>query len=217
MGQWLPDLLAHRHVLLAQALQLAVVEVVLAPALHEPLVPFPARIARLGGESLPLDLVPVFARRAEVEQQSVVLLRPSTGRGAVLGRERRAHGATHGGVPSRELHRGDVDGVGVVLRHGHRGGVGGERVVIVGSGGDPGGGIVRHCGGNRDLLILVVTRRTSQLRHGPMKGSSATEPSVLLSDGGSKCSKAGRKTTKRMSEAGSAQRVSVELRRRITY
>jgi hypothetical protein len=78
-GERLPDLLAHAHVFLAQTLQLAVVKVVLAAALHQPLVPLPARVPRLALEGFPLDLVPVLAHRPQRQQCSVVLLVPRPG------------------------------------------------------------------------------------------------------------------------------------------
>jgi hypothetical protein len=66
LGKRSPNFFAHAHILLAQALKLPVVEVILTSTLHQPLVPFPARIACLARESLALDLVPVFAHCPEL-------------------------------------------------------------------------------------------------------------------------------------------------------
>lgn len=90
MGQRRPDLLAHAHVLLAHALDLARVPVVGALALHQALVPLPASIARLGGEVVCLDLAPVLAGGSSGEEGLVVLGVPCARRRAVLGGERRA-------------------------------------------------------------------------------------------------------------------------------
>lgn len=62
LGQRLPDLLAHAHVLLAQALKLPSIPVIGTLALHKTFVPFPARVARLRGEVVGLNLAPVLAR-----------------------------------------------------------------------------------------------------------------------------------------------------------
>jgi len=82
-SQRLPDLLAHAHVLLAEPLQLAVVKVVLTPALEQALVPLAAGIARLAREGVALNLVPVLAAGAQLQQQPVVLGVPGPRRGPV--------------------------------------------------------------------------------------------------------------------------------------
>lgn len=115
-GKRLPDLLAHRHVLLAQPLELPVVEFVLTATLHQALVPLPARVARLGWEGITLDLVPVLARGPQGDQRPVVLRVPGAGGGANGCRQRPAHRTAHGIAG-----RGDLesrDGVGVVPGHG---------------------------------------------------------------------------------------------------
>lgn len=64
LGQGLPDFLAHAHVLLTQALELARVPVISTLPLHQAFVPFPARVARLGREVVCLNLAPVVTARA---------------------------------------------------------------------------------------------------------------------------------------------------------
>ncbi len=166
-GQRLPDLLAHAHVLLAQPLELPVVKLVLAAALHQPLVALPARVARLPREGFPLDLVPVLAHRAQGEQCAVVVLVPRARRGPVLWRQGPAHGSAHRLAGGRHLERRHR--VGVVGRHWYPGGAGcGE--VAVEAGKLPGVLVVGHgrdgrSKGHWDVLVLLVTRRPGQVGH----------------------------------------------------
>ena len=56
LGQGLPYLLAHAHVLLGHPLELPLVPVIGALALHQPLVALAAGVRRLVGEVATLDL-----------------------------------------------------------------------------------------------------------------------------------------------------------------
>src|SRR4051794_38161161 len=79
LGKWLPNLLAHAHVFLAQTLKLSVVKVVLTTALHETLVAFSACVSGLSWEGFALDLIPVLAHGTKSQKCPVILLIPCSG------------------------------------------------------------------------------------------------------------------------------------------
>jgi len=158
-----PDLAAHAHVLLGQALELAAVPVVGALALHEALVALAARVGRLGRKVRVLDLAPVEALHARVHELVVVLRGPGAGAGAVLARRDGRDGGGRGGGGIGRGGVGGCRGDGSWVEGGLRLRLllGGE-LLRHGRGGCPRDGVVTRRDGD---TLLAVERRGEARSH----------------------------------------------------
>lgn len=77
-----PDLATHAHVFLSHIFEFNGVPVVAVTAVHETLVPFPARIGGFIGEVGRLDGLPVEALSSCTHELSIVLRGPGSRRGS---------------------------------------------------------------------------------------------------------------------------------------
>ena len=103
LGQGLPDLLTQAHVFLGHLLELSLVPVIGALALHQPLVSLATGVGRLVGEIVALDLSPIKPLLARLEQVLVILGCPGA-RGGTMRHGRLSHDGSRVRVVRLGLH-----------------------------------------------------------------------------------------------------------------